>query len=74
MNDPFIDTRNLLAACVVDFALHLASRPNPLIIGRDYAPDKLAEEFKIWAASRRFNTSERDGAAWENLWQSGLLQ
>ncbi len=74
MNDPFTDTRNLMAACVVDFASHLASRPNPLIVGRDYPPDKLAEEFKIWAASRLFNTSEGDGAAWENLWQSGLLQ
>lgn len=77
MDEPsriFYETRTLLAACVFDFMKHLASRPNPLVLGREYPDDQLISEFKIWAASRNFNISELDFHSWENLWQSEMLQ
>lgn len=57
---PHDNGRALLLGALTDFLTHLNTMEAPIVVGRDYKPDRLLDEFKTWCEIRRISLKEID--------------
>lgn len=70
---PHDNGRALLLGALTDFLTHLNTMEAPLVVGRDYKPDRLLDEFKSWCEMRNISLNTIDRSLFIGACKRGMF-
>lgn len=65
--------RALLLGALTDFLTHLNNMDAPLVVGRDYKPDRILDEFKTWCGLRNISLDTIDRQLFISACKRGMF-
>ena len=74
MSQQFDQGRAVILGALTDFLSHLNNMEAPLVVGRDYKPDRLLDEFRAWCDERQVSLKEINRQAWIDACKQGVFK
>ncbi len=66
--------RSLLLGALVDFITYLNENDSPIVVGRDYKPDRVLDAFQAWAKDRGLSLNKIDRPLWLEACRKGVFK
>lgn len=66
--------RALILGAFTDFLSHLNNLDTPIVVGRDYKPDRLLDAFQEWCTMRNISLKEIDRQLWIEACKRGMFK
>jgi hypothetical protein len=69
--EPSNQSTGLVLGAIADFMTYLNQLEAPMVIGRDYKPDRIVDAFKDWATERSVSLKSIDRQLWLKACEQG---
>jgi hypothetical protein len=74
MATPNQPSTSLITGAVIDFVQYLNNLDAPIVVGKDYPPDRLVDAFKQWAFENHVSIKTIDRSMWQNACRQGYFR
>jgi hypothetical protein len=62
---------SLITGAVTDFLHYLNQLESPIVVGREYPPDRLVDAFKQWSFENNVSIKTIDRSLWQHACKQG---
>ena len=62
---------SLITGAVIDFVQYLNNLEAPIVVGKDYPPERLVDAFKTWAFENHVSIKAIDRQLWQHACRQG---